>query len=1082
MRSDWAVVLAAWALLLAAATLLTAGTLYAHAVAVGGLRTSVLAASLPDRSVRVLLTARTADLASLDPIVTGDLDGLLAAGGGGDRLRFIQSGPLGFAADAATTSRFTNLVTRPAIDAHTQLASGRWASAGATPREATVSVGAAAALGVRAGETVRLVDRVHPGTGITLLVTGTWTADARDPYWLGSTLDLAGTATVAGFTAIGPIVVPEADLLAGEAGTTFDLEWRAIPDVNRLTVDGVEPLAEAAASLQARLDAAMPGISPQVLTGLPTTLAATSRSVLVSRSGIVVLTLEFGVVAAYAIVLVAGLLGDRRRTETALIRSRGGSSWSVTGMAVLEAVILAGAAAAIAPLVSLGVIRILGMSGPLAALGVSSGVGLGPDAVAADLIGAGAGVIAMTLSAAVGSADLAGVRAAMARPLGRTLGQRLGLDLALVLLAGIALWQLRTYGAPLTRNLRGVLGVDPVLVAAPAIGLIAGAVLATRLVPRLAEVAEPILARGRGLVGALGGRAVARRPLRYTRSALLLMLAAALGTFSIAHVATWTRSQADQAAYQAGADVRIVGTRSAGVQAASLGPAYRALPEATAAMPVDRLTVDSGRSIRDAPLLALDGKLAASIVADPGGGGGPALWSLLPQLGAADVSRGIPRGIPVPATARRIRFVIDAALAVGFNYAGATPPDLAADRAIRIGLVLEAADGRTYNADTDLGRLAGPGQPLEASLPAGGPFTVQVIELTVAPSDPNVGVIGSVEITSVASSDEANGDAWTRIDPFPPTDGAWTMPGSNGDQIYRPPAGHPALVRYGQEAGLVTPPFGAGGSVSVRLSWQEGSAPLTAIVNGRFLELTSAAVGDELPATIQGLGVTLRIIGSAPAFPTLDPAQPFALVDGAALAADRSAQSGVGADPGEWWVATTQPAAAAAAVAAGPDPGATVISRVELERSLVSDPSALGVLGLLGIGSAAALIFAAIGFVVSAAISTSERAGELALLRALGLSAGQAARWLSLEHAFLLVIGIGTGLGLGGLLAWLVLPFSALTRTGEPAVPTPTVIVPLDGLLPILGVAVAILVVTTAVLRRHLRAARIGEDLRTRAE
>ena len=55
------------------------------------------------------------------------------------------------------------------------------------------------------------------------------------------------------------------------------------------------------------------------------------------------------------------------------------------------------------------------------------------------------------------------------------MAQRLGIDLALVVLAIVALWELRLYGAPLTRNARGVLGVDPLLVAAPAIGLLAGA-------------------------------------------------------------------------------------------------------------------------------------------------------------------------------------------------------------------------------------------------------------------------------------------------------------------------------------------------------------------------------------------------------------------------------------------------------------------------------------------------------------------------------------------------------------------------------------------------------------------------------
>ena len=55
-----------------------------------------------------------------------------------------------------------------------------------------------------------------------------------------------------------------------------------------------------------------------------------------------------------------------------------------------------------------------------------------------------------------------------------TLAQRLGLDLALVAVAGVALWQLRLYGAPLTRNAQGPLGLDPLLVAAPAIGLVGG--------------------------------------------------------------------------------------------------------------------------------------------------------------------------------------------------------------------------------------------------------------------------------------------------------------------------------------------------------------------------------------------------------------------------------------------------------------------------------------------------------------------------------------------------------------------------------------------------------------------------------
>ena len=101
---------------------------------------------------------------------------------------------------------------------------------------------------------------------------------------------------------------------------------------------------------------------------------------------------------------------------------------------------------------------------------------------------AGAGVIGLTVSAAFFNARPAGGAAAV-RPGSRTAAQALGVDIALVAIAAVGVWQLRVYGAPLTRNARGVLGLDPLLVVAPALGLLTGVVLATRLFPRLAQLA-----------------------------------------------------------------------------------------------------------------------------------------------------------------------------------------------------------------------------------------------------------------------------------------------------------------------------------------------------------------------------------------------------------------------------------------------------------------------------------------------------------------------------------------------------------------------------------------------------------------
>jgi hypothetical protein len=269
-------------------------------------------------------------------------------------------------------------------------------------------------------------------------------------------------------------------------------------------------------------------------------------------------------------------------------------------MAFYEALLIVVPAVIVAPWLATLLVAAVSLNPALAGVGLAA-PWPGPATFA---VAAGIGVLALlalTVPTLAGGVSIGGVRAVVGRQLGRTLPQRLGLDLALVLLAAVALLQLRLYGAPLTRDARGSLGVDPLLVAAPAIGLLGGAVLAIRIVPRLAELAEGLLSRGRGLVASLGGRQLARRPLRYTRAALLLVLAAALGTFAAAHAATWTRSQSDQAAFATGADVRAEpGARSA-VPVWSLGEALRALPDVTVATPVVAGSVSLGSATARMP-------------------------------------------------------------------------------------------------------------------------------------------------------------------------------------------------------------------------------------------------------------------------------------------------------------------------------------------------------------------------------------------------------------------------------------------------------------------------------------------------
>ncbi|HEX7950576.1 MAG TPA: FtsX-like permease family protein, partial [Candidatus Limnocylindrales bacterium] len=1096
-------VVAAWALLLAATTLLTAGTLYADAVALGGLRAAVDAAPAADRSVRVSMSSRPANFAVLDAAVRGELERVVAAGGGGNVDVFLASGSMSPASESSAGSTLTILATRPGIEDHATLSSGRWPQPNAAVAEAALSAPAAALFGVTTGGRLELVDRIHPGAPLAFAIVGVYAPDPNDEWWLGNALDLQGRSVQGSFTTIGPVVLTQDDVLKVAPGGSISVEWRGTPAVEALTADGLTTLSAAATAFPDRLRAALPGgSSPRIETDLPAILGRVDRSVLVGRSGVLVLVLEFAVVAAYAIVLVAGMLADRRRAETALIRTRGASGGHVAGIALVEAVLLAGTAALIAPWLSLGIVGALGTSGALTA--ARGNLSLSSAALTADGLAALAGIVAMTLPNLGGIPSLAGVRAAIARQAGRTLGQRLGLDLALVVLAGIALWQLRLYGAPLTSNARGVLGIDPLLVAAPGIGLLAGALLATRLLPRAAEVAEPILARGRGLVGAIGGRGVARRPLRYTRSALLLMLAAALGTFATANVATWSRSQADQAAYRAGADVRLTPSGNATTAVPDIG-AWSSLPGVTGVMAVDRLDVDSGRSVRGGAVLAVDPGSTGPVIARLPEGDAVGLSEGMAALAEA---RPNPEGIAIPDAARRLSLVVDLGLEIITEVAidgGFATGDLKDDKGFQVELVYADAAGRLHRASSAIVALAGTGVrleiPIDASSSAPGGATapgrvLRAVEVTIAPTQ-FYGVGGTIDLGPLEWSGATTADAggWAEVAPLTARSPAWSGDVESQAGIvmapYQPPADHPTRLILGG-VGLpkpdeLAPAFGSGQTVRARIAWLGGLGALAAaptlpvIASDRFLALTASQVGDHLAGAIRGSSVDLSIVGTASEFPTLDPSKPFILVDAPTLVLARYAANGTTDSPGEWWLSSSDPDATAAALTAL-NSDATVVSRTRMERELRGDPLALGVIGLLGLGSLAAMVFAAIGFIVSATVSTAEREGELALLRALGLSGGQLSSWLSAEHGLLLVAGLGGGVALGVLLAWLVLPFSTLTTTGAAAVPAPVVIVPIDGLLPVVGLAALVFVVTVVVLRRQLLRLRIGSALRARDE
>jgi hypothetical protein len=103
----------------------------------------------------------------------------------------------------------------------------------------------------------------------------------------------------------------------------------------------------------------------------------------------------------------------------------------------------------------------------------------------------------------------------------------------------------------------GVATVDPLLAAGPALALLAGALVAVRLIPATSKMLEGLASRGRRAVMPLASWEVGRRSARAVSAVLLLTLALSIGTFALSFLVTWQNSQYDQARFQHPADAIV---------------------------------------------------------------------------------------------------------------------------------------------------------------------------------------------------------------------------------------------------------------------------------------------------------------------------------------------------------------------------------------------------------------------------------------------------------------------------------------------------------------------------------------------
>ena len=350
-----------------------------------------------------------------------------------------------------------------------------------------VSENVAASLELAVGDTFRLPSRIDPEFVASVTVAAIFRIDdPDDPFWWDDPQVLDGRVTSERFETYGPFFTTPERFGTRAAAGRAQFAWRAWPTFASLTLEGEPGLRVRVGQLGQRLGSAMEGVPVTVTTILPDIIATAERSLLASRTGVLLLTVQFVVLAAYAVLLSAALLVEHRRIDTAMLRSRGAGPARIGGLALVEGLLLTVPGDDRRAVAGRGRPAGLNVAGPLTEIGLRIQPVVTSESYLAAAAAAAACLVALLLPALPTVRSFASVHGSVSRAETRSIGTRLGIDLALLAVAGLGLWQLRQYGAPLTRSVQGSLGIDPLLVATPAIGFLAGAILALRIMPVLA--------------------------------------------------------------------------------------------------------------------------------------------------------------------------------------------------------------------------------------------------------------------------------------------------------------------------------------------------------------------------------------------------------------------------------------------------------------------------------------------------------------------------------------------------------------------------------------------------------------------
>lgn len=388
---------------------------------------------------------------------------------------------------------------------------------------------------------------------VTLKVVGIW--EPIDPdnsaYWLYHPDVMYNT-----------LFTSEADLfqnvVPGLNNQIHEYSWYMVFDQNAIHSTNVDRVRGGLQFLETRVQTAMP--NTKIDLGPTDVLEEFSRRQFFLRILLFALSVPLLGVVLYYIGISIGMVIERQRSEIAVFKSRGASTFQIVFLYFLEGLINGGVALVLGPFVGVAIAQLIGKTYGflLFADRPPLPVTFTEQVYQYSLIAAGISLVA-SLIPAIGAArhTIISYKQDVARTTRAPLWQRFFFDVLLLAVSVYGYQSLKNRQSILTIGGAGDIFVDPLMLLVPSVFIFALALVFLRIFPLITAAAAKLSAWLGTAAILLALRQISRTPRSYSPLVLLMILTLALGAFSASAALTMDRNFTERVRYEVPADLML---------------------------------------------------------------------------------------------------------------------------------------------------------------------------------------------------------------------------------------------------------------------------------------------------------------------------------------------------------------------------------------------------------------------------------------------------------------------------------------------------------------------------------------------